>query len=806
MRTGCIRSSRVRWLVAAIAAIILAPVVGRGDWAKQSKPPSIRWIAAIGRAVLSNGRLELTVEAQSGINARSLRDLASGQVYADRDYAWLSGGSAGFPRLEGVPEISDVADGGRSINFKGRLGPLAVQQRFTLPGGQPGVILEQITISNPSDKPLDTSTFQCGFTKQIRDGETWSADATKIRFCPIPYRRETNGQMQVFRLQEVAAHGMAYAGWMEPVVPTPIWGAEGWVWSEEGLGARGQGPGASGQWPVGSRQSAVGSPPPSALRLPPSSNPQSPIPNPHADRPHPDPLPKGEGTTAFLIAKYNQQGMEWSLMEPIRRGSETDVRFGGAGQWKHHHPEGATRLAPGGSYTFGETRLQAVTGDWKQAYYAYRHYVEGKGSRRPADYNPPVHWNELYDNEYFGRLCGLCDEYFFKSTRYFSKEFYDKNKEMLDRYYSLDLMTAEAAKAHQLGCEVLYLDPGWDTGPNQHIWDAARLGSQASFVRMIREKYGLRGVSLWCSLAGVPPTIGDPSACPPGTQVLSKDGKRSPLLVCCASPGFLDTKEKRLCEVCRNGAVFLMFDSDQYSGPCYDRTHGHSVPSTREEHAKALFELARRIKAKYPQVLIELHDPITGPSGIHYTPSYFGYAPPNSFDCLWGHEFMWNSMDDLLSGRAVSLYYYNLAYGIPLYLHVGLKTDNENALVFWWYASTCRHLGVGGQPAPAVWEAEKRAMRTYLPLKRFYTQGEFYGIEETVHAHTLPNLRESVLNVFNLSDKPVVKEVRFRLADVGLPAGSVQIDGAAFTAEGDEVAMRVAIPARGQRLLKVKSE
>ncbi len=172
--------------------------------------------------------------------------------------------------------------------------------------------------------------------------------------------------------------------------------------------------------------------------------------------------------------------------------------------------------------------------------------------------------------------------------------------------------------------------------------------------------------------------------------------------------------------------------------------------------------MARRVKVKYPHVLIEMHDPITGPSGIHYTPTYFGYAPPNSFDCLWGHEFMWNSMDDLLSGRAVSLYYYNLAYGIPLYLHVGLKTDNENALVFWWYASTCRHLGVGGKPGPAVWEADKRAMRTYMPLKRFYTQGEFYGIEETVHAHTLPDLRQSVLNVFNLSDKPVEKEVRFR--------------------------------------------
>jgi hypothetical protein len=270
-------------------------------------------------------------------------------------------------------------------------------------------------------------------------------------------------------------------------------------------------------------------------------------------------------------------------------------------------------------------------------------------------------------------------------------------------------------------------------------------------------------------------------------------------------PAFLDAKEKRLLELRRNGVAFMMFDSTQYSGPCYDKTHGHSIPSTREEHARALLELARRVKSKYPGLLIELHDPISGPGGNHYTPTYYGYDRPNSFDCLWGHEFMWSSMDDLLSRRAVSLYYYNLAYSIPLYLHVGLKPDNENAIVFWWFASTCRHLGVGGKHAnPAVWAAHRNAMRTYLPLKRFYTQGEFYGIDETVHAHTLPELGESVLNVFNLDDKPIEKEICFRLADIGLPAGSLQIEGAPFTAKGDEITMKLTVAARGHQLVKVR--
>jgi hypothetical protein len=498
--------------------------------------------------------------------------------------------------------------------------------------------------------------------------------------------------------------------------------------------------------------------------------------------------------------------MEWSLMEPVKRGSETDVRFGGAGQWKHNLPEGATWLAPGKSYQFGETRLQAVAGDWKQAYYAYRRYVEAKGARRPSDYDPPVHWNELYDNEYFFRCCGTLGKYLEAAGPGYGPELYAEEQKLLNQYYTLDLMKAEAAKAKDLGCEVLYMDPGWDTGKRGglHVWDAARLGAMKTYVEMMKRDYGFRGIGLWCSLAGVPPTYCDAQAYPTA-QVLTKDGVKAKLLICHACPGFLDAKEKLLLELCRNGAVFLMFDSDQYSGPCYDKMHGHSIPSTREEHAKATFELARRVKAKYPNVLIELHDPITGPSGIHYTPSYFGYAPPNSFDCLWGHEFMWNSMDDLLSGRAVSLYYYNLAYGIPLYLHVGLKTDNEHALVFWWYASTCRHLGVGGKPGPAVWEADKRAMRTYMPLKRFYTQGEFYGIEETVHAHTLPDLRQTVLNVFNLSDKPMQKEVRLRAADVGLPAGSIQAEGDSFNATGDEITVKMTVPAHGHQLVKVKA-
>ncbi|MBN2579767.1 MAG: hypothetical protein JXB10_12325 [Pirellulales bacterium] len=720
-----------------LAVYLVFLAISATNAAGLSAAPNVAWDPLIGRAVLTNGDMELIIETKSGLNARSLRNTKTGCLYADRDYVWQDDE---YPKIETPPEMVEHPDGSRSAVFRTRLGSLKVEQAFTLPGNEPGVLLEEITIRNPGKSPLDTADFRCGFAKCIRDGENWSADASEIRFCPIPYRRETNGQVQEYPLREVAERGMSFAGWAEPPQPTPTWGAEGWVWSKE--------------------------------------------------------------EKSFLLAKYNSQAMEWSLMEPLKRGTETVVRFGGAGRWKHGHPENSARLESGGVCRFGQTRLQAVDGGWKQAYYAYRRYVEGKGCRTPQRYNPPVHWNELYDNQYYAQACAMGGYYINTVKLGYCPEYYKKNKNLLNELYSLELMKAEAAKARQLGCEALYLDPGWDTGMSQQIWDAARLGSMESFVKMMREEYGLK-VSLWCSLAGVPPTYGDPAACPPEARVLDKDGKPVDYLVCCASPAFLDTKEKRLLELCRNGAAFLMFDSTQYSGPCYNKRHGHQIPSTREEHARALLELTRRVKRKYPHVLIEMHDFISGPCGTHYTPTYYGYAQPQSYDCLWGHEFMWNSLDDLLSRRAVSLYYYNLAYSIPLYLHISLKQENENALLFWWYASTCRHLGVGGKPGPAAWEACIQAMRSYLPLKRFYTQGVFYGIDETVHAHTLPDLRESVVNVFNLDDKPVDKKIRFRLREIGLPGDPVQIEGAAFQQSGEEVSLDLTVPARGHRLLKI---
>jgi hypothetical protein len=49
-----------------------------------------------------------------------------------------------------------------------------------------------------------------------------------------------------------------------------------------------------------------------------------------------------------------------------------------------------------------------------------------------------------------------------------------------------------------------------------------------------------------------------------------------------------------------------------------------------------------------------------------------------------------------------------------------------------------------------------------------------------------------------------VKECRFQASDIGL-AGTLEIDGAAAEMCGSEVSVRVPIPARGHRLLKIKA-
>jgi len=239
--------------------------------------------------------------------------------------------------------------------------------------------------------------------------------------------------------------------------------------------------------------------------------------------------------------------------------------------------------------------------------------------------------------------------------------------------------------------------------------------------------------------------------------------------ICMGSKAYLDEAAKRLLANCDDGVVYLMYDGDWYQGGCDDTTHGHPVPFTKEDHMRACLELSRRIHEKYPHVLIEMHDMLMGGCNPRNTPVYYKYGLPGSYDDNWGFELMWNPIEDITSGRARSLYYYNLGCNVPVYLHIDLRKDRPGLPVLWWYASTCRHLGIGGtHKDSAVVAAQQSAMRKYHAWDRFFKRGEFYGIHEEIHLHALPEENAFTVNLFNLSDKNRTISGSIPLARMGL--------------------------------------
>ena len=162
-------------------------------------------------------------------------------------------------------------------------------------------------------------------------------------------------------------------------------------------------------------------------------------------------------------------------------------------------------------------------------------------------------------------------------------------------------------------------------------------------------------------------------------------------------------------------------------------------------------------------------------------------------------------MEDLISGHAIALYYYNLAYGLPLYIHIDLRKDNASAIEFWWNASTCRHLGIGGtHPDPTVQKAHHEAMATYRRLEQLYKAGVFYGVDEMTHVHTHPTEPAAVINCFNLEDHTVRRTLEIDPVKFGLdPSHAYAITGAAARRGAGRYFIDVEIPSQGHVLLEV---
>ncbi len=642
---------------------------------------------------LDNAALHLTVTLGAAVLV-SVRDVAANAPVAEGAYIYRAArqvpdtppntqGAGGALHVSGLQHARCTPAPERLL-IEGQLAGLEVAHEFYLPAGRT-VLEERLRLTNHTGSPVALSQFAFGLRQPITNSVGRVLPGREHdRLVAIPFRHRATDpaeqDMDLSLADLLARQGRAprvfFDAFQTGYVPAPVWASEGWAWSSAGR--------------------------------------------------------------TLGIFKFNQAALEFSILEVEVEPDGAVLRFAGAGQLAGQ-PDSLAALAPGQSVALGVTRLVSVAGDYVPASYAFRAWLDENGCHFPAAFNPPVHWNELYDNPEW-------------STGTPGRPPLPRRTRPIT--YAKAIIFEEAAKAKAYGCQALYLDPGWDVEFGSLIWATEWLGDLKEFVAEARERFGL-SVSLHCPLAAWSAVDGRGTHLWPAEAArMTADGQVKPGTLCLAARQYHDEAARRMLDLCAGGVKFLMFDGNAWPGECWNPDHGHAVPLTYDAHCQANVGLARRIHAEYPAVLIEMHDAIMAGMRMRYTPVYYRYGLPGSYDENWGLELMWQPLEDIRLGRARALYYYNLACNVPLYLHVDLRGDNEHSLVLWWYASTCRHLGIGGtHPDTHIAAGHQAAMRRYRGLERFYKAGEFYGLSEEFHIHALPDENAFVINLFNLSDQ-----------------------------------------------------
>lgn len=492
----------------------------------------------------------------------------------------------------------------------------------------------------------------------------------------------------------------------------------------------------------------------------------------------------------ITVIKYNNDNIELSVAFPETKNNSSELCFGGAGLCLYGEPMNVRELAPGQNFTFGETYYIPFSGGFEQAYYTYREFIEDRGHGHPVDYNPPLTWNELYDIGW-----------------------YHSDTKALIENYNKEAILKEAELAKECNCELLYLDPGWEVAEGATIWDETRLGTVAELIETLKNEYGLdfgyRTILRSYTNHFDTKYIRQPE---PGKEKKPVNSGPPGLIweYCLCNPEFFNEKLKRILAISKQGVKFMMFDEMDWRGYCYALDHGHSNNARPLDHVKAVYDLAKAVKTQCPGLVAEVHDPIWPWCTSLYVPTYFkqGFGDLGSYQENWGFEYMWNCMEDLKSGKALSLYYYNLGSNIPLYLHITMAADNDNCLFFWWCASTVRHLGIGGKYSHKsvedfegglqAYEHEKRfdsykqSTKVYRRLKPYFSRGRFWGLAENIHFHTLPGTYGGVLAMFNLTEDEKILECLIPTNMLGTDnIFSIKDTSAKWTPEGVQIKVKL---------------
>ncbi len=508
----------------------------------------------------------------------------------------------------------------------------------------------------------------------------------------------------------------------------------------------------------------------------------------------------GTGDTGLVVLKYNNAAIELSVAGTEKGDGETRLRFGGAGFALYGEPSQARVLMPGAAFEFGRTVYLPYTGGMSHSYETYRDYIDAQGHGFPADYNPPVNWNELYDVGW-----------------------YHSNAEKLKQFYTREALLNEAQKAHDVGCDLLYLDPGWEVAEGTTLWDEARLGPVDEFIRTLKQNYGLD-----LAYRTILRTYKD--HWPHHLMVKHPDREIAELHYydgadgwepCLPNDEFWREKLRRILAISSRGVRFMMFDEMDWRGACTNPEHSHATPGTPFDHVMAVYALTREVRKQCPGLTVEAHDPVWPWATCIYVPTYFqqGFGDKGAYDENWGFEYMWDCLNDLRSGKALALYYYALGCNIPLYLHITAAADNDQCVFFWWTASTVRHLGIGGKDSNKTIEpggglppydhkkrfaAYQAQMSAYNRLKPFFVRGQFHGVADAphIHLHTLPEMPGGVINVFNLTDHEQTYAFNVPCATLNTTQ-PLRVTGAQATWAADHVTLSLTLAPMSPALIEV---
>jgi len=493
------------------------------------------------------------------------------------------------------------------------------------------------------------------------------------------------------------------------------------------------------------------------------------------------------GRDGFLFSHYSQDLIRMARAQAIYNEGGIELRFGGSGaEIDNEEANTVFLLQPGARQSLGTARYAEFAGGHREGATLYRSWMDSLGHAKPAGYRPPLHWEPHYDNPWWR--------------------------------YSREHILDQAAKGAEMGCELLYLDPAWDKVLGGSEWDEARLGDLAGFNDVVKN-LRLQGTGLHIMGDSVGPQADEFLKQFPGAQ--RRNAKGEPVLPqnpCFASKAWQEGKRARLDSLLReDDLAFLMFDFHAWRGSCWDESHGHEVPLIRRDHAKAYYNLIAGVKAARPDVLIEAHDAIVAGQPKVYLPKYYGHTGPHRWDEHWAFEFMHNPLLDIIEGNALALYYYRLAYSIPMYLHIPMYADNDNLLMFWWYASTVQHLGLGGtradfatqgggglHPLPqSRFAAYHKAVAEYKSLRKFLIDGEFHGLGEYAHLHLRRDLGEALLVVFNLNQETEHRTLLIRPEDLGVKSID-SVEGATLDRSANPARIHVEIPPVAPKLIRIK--